>query len=501
MNLGFHATGKSTMNGVNGVIAKADSLKSSQTKSDDRSAQFKDLFNQSKQDIKQAKAIRQQQKNTKELDAANKATSNETAADKQFEDDDVKLDLDKVESAGSKPEELESDNNNEDDSLLAVENAQLLGIQNLPVSPDETLTKLSFKSGSDETVSQVNRAAQLQDVLPVNGDNQNADKLNTDAEILSFTEVQKGTSVTEENDKSPAIGDELGKTAFRKLVSDEITKTNGSDAVGTKVNAQEAAASTGATKDYQSEDLKNQDVINENTQVDEGVPASVKEVGAEVNDEVNSEELVKPEITANDEKENNILQDDNENLGQKGIHEINVTNTNMNKSSEVKANTNVAVTQQVEQKILQNFEPNKPMVFQMTLSPENLGEIEVQLKYDQGKLIIDITAASKATQNLLGKQIDQLVRGLAIQNVQVETVHLNTPVEASENGENLASLMNNSTDLNQQQHNAHLRESFLRNSNIQNSLLNNGDEDHDNSIISIAQNLQYAGQRRINYLV
>ncbi|MCG2730241.1 MAG: flagellar hook-length control protein FliK, partial [Acetobacterium sp.] len=162
---------------------------------------------------------------------------------------------------------------------------------------------------------------------------------------------------------------------------------------------------------------------------------------------------------------------------------------------------NTPVVQQVAQKILQNFEPNKPMVLQMTLSPEKLGDIEVQLKYDQGKLVIDIMAASRETQNLLGKQINQLVRGLALQNVQVETVHINTPVEASSTGGNTSSLMNSGSDFSQQQNNAQLRESFLRNSSIQNSLLGNGSESDDEGIISIAQNLQYNGQRRINYYV
>lgn len=505
MNLEFHSTGKSIMNGVNGVAAKAESLRSNQAKSEKRSTQFKDLFNQSKQDIKQAgqqaKAIRQRQKNTKDLDAANSTKSNEKSANKQLEDD---VKLDNVGLDVSKPEELKSDKNNEDGSLLAIENAQLMGVQNVPVSSEEVQPKLSFNSTSEETAAPVNLVNPPQDALPVNINNQNANKPNTDKEVLAFTEAKNGASTAEETLKSPAIGDQLGKTAFSKLVSDEITEANEPNGVETKVNAQEESASTGETKDYKSEDLgfKNQDVANKNTQTDEVIPASFKEIATKVNDEADSEGLAEAKITIDDGQESNLLQANNGNLGEKGIQEINVANINMSKGSEVKTNTNVEVTQQIEQKILQNFEPNKPMVLQMTLSPENLGEIKVQLKYDHGKLIIDITAASKETQNLLGKQINQLVRGLAMQNVQVETVHLNTPVEASENGENLASLMNNSADLNQQQHNSRLRESFLRNSNIQNSLLNNGDEENDDGIISIAQNLQYTGgQRRINYLV
>lgn len=171
---------------------------------------------------------------------------------------------------------------------------------------------------------------------------------------------------------------------------------------------------------------------------------------------------------------------------------------NSNKSTEVQATNKTEVAQQVQQKILQNFEPNKPMVFQMTLSPDNLGDIDVKLSYEQGKLVIDITAVSQETQKLLGNQINQLVRGLALQNVQVETVHVNTPVEQSSNNQDAAFMMNGGSDPNENQNQAQLRERFIKNSGVLNSITTNGDEDES---VLIPQNLQNYTNHRINYLI
>lgn len=145
-----------------------------------------------------------------------------------------------------------------------------------------------------------------------------------------------------------------------------------------------------------------------------------------------------------------------------------------------------------------NFEPNKPMVIQMTLAPENLGEIEVQLKYDQGKLVIDILAASRETQNLLGKQINLLVKGLALQNVQVESVRLNVPVEQSSESQDSSSMMNSGSDPNQNQNETQLRESFIKHSRVMGNLISSTDDDE---TVVIPQNLQNYTGHRVNYLI
>jgi flagellar hook-length control protein FliK len=196
-----------------------------------------------------------------------------------------------------------------------------------------------------------------------------------------------------------------------------------------------------------------------------------------------------------------INQTENQNPGERGVQDLGSMGVSSSKGPEVGHSAKVEVAQQVEQKIIQNFEPAKPMTLQMTLSPDNLGDIDIKLSYHQGKLIIDIMAASSETQKLLGNQINQLVRGLALQNVQVETVHLNTPVEATENGESMGSLLNDGSQFSQQQNNAPLKEQFLSKGTIQNNPFSNGAQDSNDELISLVQNLQYNGQRRINYLV
>jgi len=175
-----------------------------------------------------------------------------------------------------------------------------------------------------------------------------------------------------------------------------------------------------------------------------------------------------------------------------------VTGSSASKGAEVQPDAKVEVAQQVQQKILQNFEPNKPMVLQMTLSPDNLGDIDIKLSYDQGKLIIDITAISRETQNLLGKQINLLVRGLALQNVQVETVHVNSPVEQSSDSQDATFMMNGGSDPNENQNQTLLRERFIKNSGVLNSILTSSDEDES---VLIPQNLQNYTNHKVNYLI
>ena len=61
----------------------------------------------------------------------------------------------------------------------------------------------------------------------------------------------------------------------------------------------------------------------------------------------------------------------------------------------------------------------------MQLEPKDLGQIDVRLKISEGKLIIDIAAASSKTQALLVSQADKLVMSMGLQNVEVETVQVN----------------------------------------------------------------------------
>lgn len=99
---------------------------------------------------------------------------------------------------------------------------------------------------------------------------------------------------------------------------------------------------------------------------------------------------------------------------------------------------------QVQDAIVENFEVNTDKTFKVTLNPESLGEIDVEMEFSNGKLTINILAASQETHELLSKQIDQLVRGLALQKISVETVTINRSVEeTADSGEQAQSNMTN----------------------------------------------------------
>lgn len=496
MNLEIQSAGKPTMKGLMGISAKTESSRVNQSEGKDKSAQFKDLLHQSKQDIKQAdrqlETNRGNRRDLKELDDNQKTEDSKLSAEDQTQDNGVKVDSDQ--STETEPKELLVDQNQVDSSLLMVENAQLMGIQSVQGNVENVLANLNIKLGSPENEVPENLVAQVASSQLVDVKGVNTEVLATTTVPLfngaQIDETQSGVTNGEMmvNLENPATEMVPGRVVKDKpetvLTDDLITEGESSQ---TKTIGQLMT---------QNVDSQNQQIISEDTNTENAKSQKIMDSTSEVNPATFSAELAK---TSSGE-DNTVQPTENQSLGEKGVQEINTASIGAAKGSEVQPN-NTPVVQQVAQKILQNFEPNKPMVLQMTLSPEKLGDIEVQLKFDQGKLVIDIMAASRETQNLLGKQINQLVRGLALQNVQVETVHINTPVEASSTAGNTSSLMNSGSDFSQQQNNAQLRESFLRNDSIQNSLLGNGSESDDEGIISIAQNLQYNGQRRINYYV
>lgn len=185
---------------------------------------------------------------------------------------------------------------------------------------------------------------------------------------------------------------------------------------------------------------------------------------------------------------------------QRGMDEIPLINILPTKNTVIQTVDNVAVSAQIEQQIILQLDKNKPITFQMKLNPENLGEIDVQLKFDQGKLIIDITAFSKDTQALLMGQIDKLIKGLALQNVQVESVHLNNQTQNSNGSDSKALMMNMGMDFTQSQKHALSRESFRN----QNNLTKNGNPDDDQElVVGISGNEQSRPPRyhKINVLI
>ncbi|MDI9493581.1 MAG: flagellar hook-length control protein FliK [Bacillota bacterium] len=80
---------------------------------------------------------------------------------------------------------------------------------------------------------------------------------------------------------------------------------------------------------------------------------------------------------------------------------------------------------QIGREIQLKLEQRGLMEFKMQLEPKDLGQIDVRLRINEGKLIIDIVAASSRTQALLISQADKLVSSMGLQNVEVETVQVN----------------------------------------------------------------------------
>jgi len=171
-----------------------------------------------------------------------------------------------------------------------------------------------------------------------------------------------------------------------------------------------------------------------------------------------------------------IGSEDQKGVTQTEMEEVPLLNTIPVKNAEIQTIDKVDLSAQIEKEIIFQLDKNKPMTFQMKLDPENLGEIDVQLKFEQGKLVIDIMAFSKETQALLLGQIDKLIKNLALQNVQVESVHLNNQYQNSNESNSQASMMNMGMDFSQNQKQSLLKED-ARADNDQNLELGLGEND------------------------
>lgn len=206
----------------------------------------------------------------------------------------------------------------------------------------------------------------------------------------------------------------------------------------------------------------------------------IKETGKSVESSEQILGKVDVPLLENSEKEQKTTGTEDQNGSiQKGMEEIPLNNILPTKNTVIQTVDNVAVAGQIEQQIMSQLDKNKPITFQMKLNPENLGEIDVQLKFDQGKLIIDITAFSKDTQALLLGQIDKLIKGLALQNVQVESVHLNNQTQNSNGSDSKALMMNMGMDFTQSQKHALARENYRE----QNNLTKNTNPDDDQELV------------------
>ncbi|MDZ5724864.1 flagellar hook-length control protein FliK [Acetobacterium sp. K1/6] len=519
MNLEFQSATKPTLNGVRGISKNAENASTQHTKGQERSAQFRDLLNQSKQEIKQAD---RQLEKTRE----NRKASESTAQSNQQEKEQSLSDVSEVrsdESPSGKVEELKDEGSQVNDLIPTLDPSLLIGVQNVQGDKKTAVTGLGLNLGQEETtpadlISQeqviplIDSSKKAQDVSVLKGVaefeqmenvkvlSQNPDKVENQ-ETEDLLEVLSGTKPEVEVTKEVSSKVDFSQQLVGKTNLNDDTKQQTAQGIEpmeeNQIATEKAATVINGKADSEQQTAQGIEPKEEN-QIATEKAATV--VNGKADSDLAKETGLEQTKTV-DVQKSAINQTENQNPGERGVQDLSSMGVSSNKGPEVGHSAKVEVAQQVEQKIIQNFEPAKPMTLQMTLSPDNLGDIDIKLSYNQGKLIIDIMAASSETQKLLGNQINQLVRGLALQNVQVETVHLNTPVEATENGESMGSLLNDGSQFSQQQNNAPLKEQFLSKGTIQNNAFSNGAQDSNDELISLAQNLQYNGQRRINYLV
>lgn len=125
---------------------------------------------------------------------------------------------------------------------------------------------------------------------------------------------------------------------------------------------------------------------------------------------------------------------------------------------------------QIGQEILSKLEKKGPMEFKLQLEPENLGKIDIKLQLNEGKLIIDIMSASSKTHALLTNQVDKLIQGLGLQNVQVESVQVSHQFnQQSQDSQSQAFVMNGGMNFSQRRQQEQLQE-HLNQRNLSNAL-------------------------------
>jgi flagellar hook-length control protein FliK len=115
---------------------------------------------------------------------------------------------------------------------------------------------------------------------------------------------------------------------------------------------------------------------------------------------------------------------------------------------------------QIGNEILTKLEQKGPAEFRMQLEPEDLGQIDIKLKFSEGKLMIDILAASARTQALLTSQVDKLISSLGLQNVHVESVQVSgqTNSQAQDSSQGQAFTMHSSMDFSQRRQQEQLQQ-------------------------------------------
>ncbi len=146
------------------------------------------------------------------------------------------------------------------------------------------------------------------------------------------------------------------------------------------------------------------------------------------------------------------------------------------------------------------LEQKGPMEFKMQLEPADLGQIDIKLKFSEGKLMIDILAANSKTQTLLISQVDKLISSMGLQNVQVESVQVSQQMNSqSQSGQGQGYTMNSAMDFSQRSHQEQYGQEAGNSVSTAASVLQ-GDDLREAGTASRIESLRY-GSHRMNYAV
>lgn len=157
---------------------------------------------------------------------------------------------------------------------------------------------------------------------------------------------------------------------------------------------------------------------------------------------------------------------------------------------------------QIGDQILAKLEQNGPKEFKMQLEPEDLGQIDIKLKLNDGKLMIDILAANSKTQALLTSQVDKLISSMGLQNVQVESVQVGQQMnsQSQDSQQNQAFFMNSGMDFSQRKNQEHFQEEFLKGTTEIGAISQQQDELQSSELTDRISLYRYASNR-MNYAV
>lgn len=157
---------------------------------------------------------------------------------------------------------------------------------------------------------------------------------------------------------------------------------------------------------------------------------------------------------------------------------------------------------QIRDEILTKLDQSGPTEFKMQLDPEDLGQIDIKLKFSEGKLTIDILALNAKTQALLTGQVDKLIASMGLQNVVVESVQVNQQMSAQtqDNSQGQGYTMNTAMDFSQRKQQEQFQQQFRNDGRLTGTHNRQPEDMQTGSQTSRTESMRY-GFHRMNYAV